>query len=60
MGVKLNKFVNSLIKNSKYSSIKVISIVKGVNRVRATETILSNEGVIEMDKYSKGYLLLQK
>ena len=54
------KFVNSLIKNSKHPDIKVISIVKGVNRVRATETILSNEGVIEMDKKSKSYLLLQE
>ncbi len=54
------KLVNSLIKNSKFSNIKVISIVKGLKRVRATETILSNEGVIEMDKYSKGYLLLQE
>jgi excinuclease ABC subunit C len=54
------KFVESLIKNSIHSDIKVISIVKGANRVRATETILSNEGVIEMDKYSKGYLVLQE
>ena len=54
------KFANSIIKNSKHPSIKVISIVKGANRVRATETILSIEGVIEIDKYSKGYLLLQE
>ena len=54
------KFVESLIKSSKYSDIKVISIVKGVNRIRATETILSSNGVIEMDKFSKGYLLLQE
>ena len=54
------KFVESLINNSKYSNIKVISIVKGVNRIRATETILSSEGVIEMDKYSKVFLLLQE
>ena len=54
------KFTESLINNSKYSKIKVISIVKGANRVRATETILSSDGVIEMDKYSKGYLLLQE
>jgi excinuclease ABC subunit C len=54
------KFVESLIYNSKYSHIKVISIVKGANRIRATETILSSEGVIEMDKYSKSYLLLQE
>ena len=54
------KFVESLISNSTYSNIKVISIVKGANRVRATETILSSQGVIEMDKYSKSYLLLQE
>ena len=54
------KFVESLINNSKYSNIKVISIVKGANRIRATETILSSQGVIEMDKHCKGYLLLQE
>ena len=35
------KFVQSLFNKSKHSDIKVISIVKGVNRIRATETILS-------------------
>ena len=54
------KLVQSLIKNSKYPNIKVISIVKGTNRIRATETILSSDGVIEMDKRSKSYLLLQE
>ena len=54
------KFVESIINNSKHSDIKVISIAKGANRVRATETILSINGIIEMDKYSKGYLLLQE
>ena len=54
------KFAESIINNSKHSDIKVISIVKGTNRVRATETILSIDGIIEMDKYSKGYLLLQE
>ena len=54
------KFVESLIKSSQHSDIKVISIVKGVNRIRATETILSSNGVVEMDKLSKGYLLLQE
>ena len=54
------KFAESMIKNSKFSNIKVISIVKGVNRIRATETILSTDGVIEMDKRSKSYLLLQE
>ena len=54
------KFVESIIKNSKFSNIKVISIVKGVKRIRATETILSSDGIIEMEKSSKGYLLLQE
>ena len=54
------KFVNKVIKASKHSDIKVLSIVKGINRIRATETILSNAGVIELDKYSKAYLLLQE
>ena len=54
------KFVESLINNSNHSNITVISIVKGANRVRATETILSSKGIIEMDKYSKSYLLLQE
>jgi excinuclease ABC subunit C len=54
------KFVQSVIKASKYTGIKVISIVKGSDRVRATETILSEEGVIEFDKYSKAFLLLQE
>ena len=54
------RFVESLIKSSEHSDITVISIVKGVNRIRATETILSSNGVIEMDKFSKGYLLLQE
>jgi excinuclease ABC subunit C len=54
------KFTRSIIKNSAHSDIKVISIVKGGNRVRATETILSANGVVEFDKYSKSYLLLQE
>ena len=54
------KFVESIIKRSKHLDIKVISIVKGTNRMRATETILSSNGTIEMSKYSKAYLLLQE
>ena len=54
------RYAESLIKKSKFSKIRVISIVKGVKRVRATETILSSDGVIEMDIYSKGFLLLQE
>ena len=38
----------------------VISIVKGSNRVRATETILSKDGIIEIKKDSPAFILLQK
>ena len=34
--------------------------MKGSNRVRATETILSEDGIIEFDKNSKAFLLLQE
>merc|ERR1711965_865757 len=54
------KFTSSVIKASKHKDIKIISIVKGSDRVRATETILSEAGVIEFDKYSKAFLLLQE
>ena len=54
------KYVNNIIKKSEYSDIKVVSIVKGSNRMRATETILSEEGIIEFDKNSKAFLLLQE
>jgi len=54
------KFTRAIIKDSVHSDIKVISISKGGNRVRATETIFSANGVVEFDKYSKSYLLLQE
>ena len=54
------KFTRSIIKASIHNDIKVISIAKGSNRVRATETIFSANGVVEFEKYSKSYLLLQE
>ena len=54
------KFTRSIIKNSIYKDIKVISIAKGTNRIRSTETIFSSMGIIEFDKHSKSYLLLQE
>ena len=54
------KFVQNLIGNSSHKDIKVISIVKGINRIRATETILSLDGVVELDKNSKAFLMLQE
>jgi excinuclease ABC subunit C len=53
-------FSQSVINNSEYKDIRVISIVKGINRIRATETVLSKDGIIEFNKDSKGYLLLQE
>jgi len=53
-------FSQSVIQNSDYKDIKVISIVKGFNRIRAMETVLSKDGVIEFNKNSNGYLLLQE
>ena len=53
-------FVKKIINESKHNNLKVISIVKGVNRVRATETIIGETGVLELDKYSKAFLLLQE
>ena len=38
----------------------ILSIVKGSKRVRSTETILSNDGIVEMPKDSPGYILLQQ
>ena len=54
------KFVNNVIYKSDHKDIDVISIVKGANRVRATETIIEENGVLEIDKYSKAFLLLQE
>ncbi len=54
------KFVNNVIYKSDHKDIDVISIVKGANRVRATETIIGERGVLELDKFSKAFLLLQE
>ena len=48
-------FVHSIINKSVHHDIKVISIVKGSKRYRATETIISENGIVELDKYSKAF-----
>ena len=48
--------VSTLAKNSPV----ILSIVKGTKRIRATETILSKDGVIEMQKDNPGFQLLQQ
>ncbi len=53
-------FVRRIINGSRHSDLKVISIAKGANRLRATETIIGEKGILELDKYSKAFLLLQE
>ncbi len=54
------KFVNAVLKNSNHKDLKAISIVKGNKRIRASETILSSDGILELDKNSKAFLVLQE
>jgi len=54
------KFVNSVLDKSRHKDLKAISIVKGSNRIRATETIISSDGILELDKNSKAFLILQE
>tara|TARA_A100001388_G_scaffold101477_1_gene73940 strand:+ start:3676 stop:5457 length:1782 start_codon:yes stop_codon:yes gene_type:complete len=54
------KFFSEIISKSKHNDIEVISIVKGSNRVRATETIIGKDGILEIDKFSKAFLFLQE
>ena len=54
------KFVNTVLDNTNHSDLKAISIVKGTKRIRATETIISGEGILELDKNSKAFLILQE
>ncbi|MAK16588.1 MAG: excinuclease ABC subunit C [Gammaproteobacteria bacterium] len=53
-------FVQSALNESKHKNINVLSIVKGSNRLRASETIISKKGIIELNKYSKAFLVLQE
>ena len=54
------KFVEKALSKSKHKDVHVISIVKASNRMRATETILNKNGVVELDRNSKAFLLLQE
>ena len=53
-------FVQSALNKSNHKDIKVLSIAKGTNRFRAAETIISDKGILELNKYSKAFLLLQE
>ena len=54
------KFINAVLDRSNHKDLKAISIVKGNKRIRATETILSRDGILELDKNSKAFLILQE
>ena len=53
-------FVENIIKKSHHKDLRIISIMKGSNRLRAMETIIGVDGIVELDKYSKAFLLLQE
>ncbi len=57
--IQLKAGTDTLSNHSKDSPI-VLSIVKGSNRVRATETILSKDGILEMPAGSAGFGFLQQ
>ena len=59
-GINQLNVIKNLLSNSKYKNITAISIVKGKGRIKATETILSKNGILEIDNKSKAYLLLQE
>ena len=56
---QLNAAIHAF-QNINNQSIKILSIFKGAKRIRATDTILSEEGIVEVPKNSKAFLLLQE
>jgi Nuclease subunit of the excinuclease complex len=53
-------FTNRILKKFNIEKILVLGIAKGKGRVRATETIYTNEGVIEIDPHSESFKLLNE
>ena len=49
-----------ILKEKHHHQPIILSIVKGANRVRATETILSEQGILEIPLNSPGFNLLQQ
>ena len=56
---QLNAALKVFKEKHQYQPI-ILSIVKGANRVRATETILSEQGILEIPVNSPGFNLLQQ
>tara|TARA_B100001093_G_C26278304_1_gene779967 strand:- start:46 stop:636 length:591 start_codon:yes stop_codon:yes gene_type:complete len=53
-------FTNRILKNFKMEKILVLGIAKGKGRVRATETIYTNKGILEIDPHSESFKLLNE
>ena len=53
-------FTNKILKNFGMEKILVLGIAKGKGRVRATETIYTNKGILEIDPHSESFQLLNE
>ena len=53
-------FTNKILKNFDMEKILVLGIAKGKGRVRATETIYTSEGILEIDPHSESFKLLNE
>ena len=53
-------FTNKILKNFDMEKILVLGIAKGKGRVRATETIYTSEGILEIDAHSESFKLLNE
>ena len=53
-------FTNKILKNFGMEKIIVLGIAKGKGRVRATETIYTNKGILEIDPHSESFQLLNE
>jgi len=53
-------FTNKILKKFGMANILVLGIAKGKGRVRATETIYTNKGILEVDSRSESFKLLNE
>ena len=53
-------FTIKALKNFGMEKILVLGIAKGKGRVRATETIYSNKGILEIDPHSESFKILNE
>ena len=53
-------FTNRILKNFNMEGTLVLGIAKGKGRVRATETIYTSKGILEIDPHSESFRLLNE